>query len=380
MYIFEFVFWACVVIVLYVYAGYPLLCYVIASILNRLPARSSHQKSTTIIIAAYNEADQIVSTVHNKLDLVYPVEQLSIVVVSDGSDDGTDDQVAGISDSRVRLLRQEPRAGKTAALNLAVPLARGNIIVFSDANSLYAPTALKNLLAPFADPQVGYVTGRMVYKAPDGSLTGQGCSIYMLYENTLRKWETRLGSIVGVDGGIDAVRRELYEPMRADQLPDFVLPLNVREKGYRVVYEPEALLYEDALADAKGEFRMRVRVTLRALHALKDKAALLNPVKYGLFAWQLFSHKLLRYLAPLFLIVALVANLILAPSSTFWLCLIFLQFVFYLVAGFGHIMRHRHLPRVITLIYYLCLINLAAAVAILRFIRGEKQITWQPRT
>lgn len=367
-------------LIFYIYAIYPLLCSLLAGVLNRVPHRAEVVPTTTILIAAHNEASCIVATLRNKLALDYPADKLDIVVVSDDSADGTDERVEDLQESRIRLIRQEPRAGKTAALNLAVPHARGEILVFSDANSLYAPLAMRRLLAPFVDPGIGYVTGRMVYKADDGSLTGEGCSAYMRYENQLRSWETRMGSIVGVDGGIDAVRRELYEPMRPDQLPDFVLPLAVREKGFRVVYEPGALLYEDALGDPVDEFRMRVRVTLRALHGLRDKAALLNPIRYGLFAWQLLSHKLLRYLAPLFFLGAFLSNLVLARGSHFWTALLLLQVGFYGVAGIGYLLRHRRLPRLVVLAYYLCLINVAAAVALARFIRGEKQVVWQPRT
>ena len=159
----------------------------------------------------------------------------------------------------------------------------------------------------------------------------------MRYENALRAWETACGSIVGVDGGIDAVRRELQVAMRADQLPDFVLPLTVRERGFRVVYEPRALLYEDALAAAGDEFRMRVRVSLRALHALRDKRALLDPWRFGLFAWQLWSHKLLRYLAPLFQVGALASNAVLAWGPwSFWKGLFAAQLLFYVLAWAGH--------------------------------------------
>ena len=138
----------------------------------------------------------------------------------------------------VHLIRQEPRAGKTLALNLAVGRAKGEIIVFSDANSSYSPDALRCLVENFNDPEVGYVTGKMIYTNPDGSPVGDGCTAYMKYENFLRTLETRIGSMVGVDGGIDAVRKSLYRPMNPDQLPDFVLPLRVVEQGFRVVYEP----------------------------------------------------------------------------------------------------------------------------------------------
>jgi hypothetical protein len=176
------------------------------------------------------------------------------------------------------------------------------------------------------------------------------------------------------------MRRSLWRPMRADQLPDFVAPLQVREQGRRVVYQPRARLYEDALAETGDEFRMRVRVSLRAWWALKDKAALLNPARFGLFAWQLWSHKVLRYLAPLFQLGALAANLALATRGGVWLVLLAAQGIFYGVALAAHRLRRRRLPSVVTAAYYLCLLNLASGVAFVQFLRGKKKVVWQPRT
>jgi hypothetical protein len=180
------------------------------------------------------------------------------------------------------------------------------------------------------------------------------------------------------------MRREIYRPMNADQLPDFVQPLTVREQGYRVVYEPRALLYEDALAEASDEFRMRVRVSLRAFHALKDKCALLNPFKFGVFAWQLWSHKLLRYMAFLFMVGALVSNMILVVQpeySGLWNMLLLGQIFFYSLARYGQTMNShgQQPPRLVGLVYYLCVLNLASARAFWQFLQGRKQVTWKPR-
>ena len=382
-----FIFWVSIALVVYVYAGYPVLAKLLGAVVNRrvdAAVPGTWQPTVTVAIAAFNEAAHIEATVRNKLESDYPADRLQVVVVSDGSDDGTDAIVQGIDDPRVRLVRQEPRAGKTAGLNLILPEINTEVVVFSDANSLYRTDTITHLVAPLADPEVGYVTGRMVYRAPDGSLTGEGCSAYMVYENKLREWETQMGSIVGVDGGVDALRRELWTPMRPDQLPDFVEPLAVREQGFRVVYEPRALLYEDALAAADDEFRMRVRVSLRAFHALKDKAALLNPMRFGLFSWQLWSHKVLRYLAFLGLLGALLANWFLASQSQTpgWNLLMVGQIVFYGLAGYGGIMNSRGQapPRIVALVTYLCVLNLASALAFWRFLQGRKQVTWKPRT
>ncbi len=370
-------------LLVYVYVGYPLLCFVAGLLRRRTVHASTCTPRVSVLISAFNEADCIEATVRNKLDQDYPADLFEVIVVSDESMDGTDDiveQLAREHPGRVRLLRQEPRAGKTAALNMASRQATGDIFVFSDANSLYGLGALSILLEPFADPEVGYVTGRMVYRAPDGSLTGEGCSAYMAYENKLRILETSCGSVVGVDGGIDAVRASNYVEMRPDQQPDFVLPLSVVEQGFRVVHEPRALVYEDTLSRADDEFRMRVRVILRAWHALRDKAALLLPWRTGLFSMQLMSHKVLRYLAPVFQVALLLSNAALVGHGLVWDVFMILQGLFYAGALGGYLVRSKSLPPLLIFPYYLCLLNAAAGVALARFLRGDRLVTWQPRT
>ncbi len=377
-------FWSALLLGLYPYVLYPVLVWVAGRLRDRrIASRADHLPAVTVVIAAYNEARHIAATVRNKLAQDYPAERLEVLVISDESVDGTDALVSEIaaSDARVRLLRQVPRQGKTSALNWAVPQARGEIVVFSDANSIYRLDALRMLASNFADPAVGYVTGHMLYVNPDGSLVGDGCSAYMRYENAVRAAETRVGSVVGVDGGVDAVRKALYQPMRADQLPDFVLPLNVVQQGYRVVYEPRAALTEETLSSESGEFRMRVRVGLRAFWALWDKRALMNPFRRPLFAWQMVSHKLLRYLSFLPLAVAAVTNVALLSEGPIYRLAFAAQVTFFLLALLSRVGPEsvRRLGPVRYCAYFL-LLNVASAVAFFRFLRGQKQVLWQPRT
>ena len=368
---------------LYPYAGYPLVAWLLARLRNRSVAfDDSYLPAVTVVTAARNEAKCIEATVRNKLAADYPAERLDVVVISDESDDGTDDIVARIAaehPGRVQLLRQAPRAGKTAALNLAVPQARGEIVVFADGNSLYHPQSLRRLVRNFADPAVGYVTGKMVYALHEGSAVGEGLSAYMRLENWLRAQETRIGSVVGVDGGIDAVRKRLYRGMTPDQLPDFVLPLDVVQQGSRVVFEGEALLQEESLATGEQEFRMRVRVALRALWALSDKRTLLNPARYGVFAFQLISHKLLRYLSFAPLAVAFVLGLWLARRGGLYPWLAAGQLAVVLLAWFGWQGRGLVNSRLQKLSLYFVLVNVASALAARRYLRGEKVVLWQPR-
>ncbi len=374
------IFWISVFLVFYVYFGYPLILWAITAIVKKPVRKKDILPSVTILIAAYNEEECIAATLDNKLSLDYPADRMELIVISDSSDDKTDEIVMSYAQRGVRLLRQSPRAGKTAALNMAVPHATGEILVFSDANSIYATDALKKLTRNFADPSVGYVTGKMIYTNPDGSPVGDGCSAYMKYENWLREKETLLGSVVGVDGGIDAMRKDLYSPLRADQLPDFVQPLKVVEKSYRVIYESEAILKEAALKDSSDEYRMRVRVTLRALWALWDMRKLLVGKGGWLFSWQLWSHKVLRYFCFVFLIAVLISNAFLISNITYAVIFV-LQIAGYCLALLSPVLIKKGVdPFGVRLLNYFVLVNFASLKAALKFLKGEKVVIWAPRT
>ena len=379
----EIAFWVCLGLVAYIYVGYFSGVFLLAPILNRNVSKADIAPRITVVISAFNEEREIESTVVNKLSQDYPADRLDVIVVSDGSTDRTDEIVRGLADrskGRLRLMRQDPRQGKTQAINMALHHTSADIVVFADANSIYASGAIRSLARNFADPAVGYVTGQMVYVNPEESGIGAGSGSYMSYENDLRKYETRLGSIVGVDGGIDAVRRQLYIPMRPDQLPDFVLPLSVVEQGKRVVYEPGAMVYETALSSSTAEFRMRVRVSLRALWALYDKRNLLNPVRYPLFAWQLLSHKVLRYLAFLPVLGLLTCNILVVNQHRFYSMLLVLQAVCYTAAALGHLVRRwSRVPEKALTPYYFVILNAACMMACWKFIQGQKMALWTPR-
>jgi cellulose synthase/poly-beta-1,6-N-acetylglucosamine synthase-like glycosyltransferase len=364
----------------YVYLGYPILVFLFSIIKNRKVKKGAHEPHVTILITAYNEEASIESTLKNKLALDYPKEKVEIIVISDGSTDKTDEIIKQYKRQGVRLLRQEPRAGKTSALNMAVPKAKGEILVFSDANSIYATDALNKLVQNFSDPNIGYVSGKMIYTNPEGTTIGDGCTAYMKYENYLRRFETKICSIVGVDGGVDAVRKSLYQPMNPDQLPDFVLPLKVVEQGYRVVYEPEAILKEASLKSSKDEYRMRVRVSLRSLWALSDMRNLLTFTGSKLFTWQLWSHKVLRYLCFVFLLGAYIVNLALWTEAPFYKFFFILQNLAYAGALLSPIMEKTGLSfKLIYILNYFVLLNLAAAHAFIKFLLRQKQVMWTPR-
>jgi cellulose synthase/poly-beta-1,6-N-acetylglucosamine synthase-like glycosyltransferase len=373
-------FWCLFLAVAYVYVGYPMAVWLLAKVRQRRVRTGPCEPRVSILIAAYNEEACIARTIENKLALDYPREKLEVIVVSDGSTDRTEEIVRRYASRGVKLLRQAPRHGKTAALNQAVSRAAGEVLVFSDANSLYERDALRRLVENFHDPTVGYVTGKLIYVTPEGATIGDGCSAYMKYENFLRLQETQLGSIVGVDGGIDAIRRTLYRSMRADQIPDFILPLRVVEQGYRVVYEPRAVLREEAHTSSEGEYRMRVRVSLRSLWALKDMKHLLNVARYGLFSWQFLSHKVLRYQSFALLLLMYIMNAALWTAGPLYRAIFLLQTVGYVLGYVGYRLDQKGRPNsYLTLPYYFALINLASGHAFLKFLSGRKQVVWIPR-
>jgi len=380
----EISFWSLLVAGLYPYILYPALVWLLGKFVHRPILRDPDFRPTvTIVVAAHNEALLIESTIRNKLQQDYPPDLIDILVVSDASNDGTDEIVRRLASTepRIRLLRQEVRQGKTAALNAACAQATGELMVFSDANSIYRPDALRVLVRNFADPNVGYVTGKMLYSNPDGSLVGDGCTAYMVYENLLRTFETRIGSIVGVDGAIDCIRKSLYRPMNPDQLPDFILSLDVIEQGYRVIYDADAVVMEEALSTDFAEHRMRERVALRGLWAMWDKIVLFNVLRYPLFSWQLVSHKWLRYLSAGPLLTAAVLNWVLLGHGHIYQIAASVQTLFFLLVAARLLGVRQVADRPLTrYCYYFALLNWSSATAFVKFIGGHKKAIWQPRT
>lgn len=376
----EIVFWLAVGAVTYIYVGYPLVMFLGSKLRGRRIEKVTSEPTVTILIAAHNEVAHIGRTLDNTLALDYDPLKLQIIVVSDGSIDGTDDVVRRYAERGVMLLRQEPRNGKTAALNSAVPHATGDVLVFADANSLYDKAALRHMVSNFADPTVGYVTGKLGYRNRDGSMTGDGCSLYMRYENFIRTCESDFGSLVGVNGGIDAVRRSLYVQMKPDDLPDLVLPLLVVARGFRVIYEPKALLTEEANSNARDEYRMRVRVSLRAIWTLADMPDMLSVRRHGFYAIQLLSHKALRYLAFAFIASTFFTAALLWPVGAIYRIAFVVQAAFGVLAWLGYLAERRGWQtRILSVPYYFVLVNAAALQACIKFARRERHRVWSPR-
>lgn len=372
--------WVSIVLIVYPYVIYPLAILLLGLVRPRKVKRATNVPTITILIPAYNEVDCIGATIQNKLDQGYPVDKLQIIVISDGSTDGTDAVVNSFAERGVTLLRREGREGKAAALNEAVRLARGEIVVFSDANTLFGPDALQRIAENFADPEVGYITGSLGFVTGMDNLSGAGVDAYMRYENLVRRIETSAGSIIGVNGGVDAIRRELYVDTPPHLITDFILPLTVIAGGHRVIFDPLVTAFEVPNTEIASEFRMRVRVALRALQGLTYMRRLFNPLRYPLVSFCMLSHKLLRYLGFVFMVSALLSNMVLALDDGFYQVLLALQLVAYSLALLG--LSHQlpgWLKKITVVPSYLVLSNTAFALATFRFLRGDTMAVWRPR-
>ena len=365
-------------LVVYVYAGYPLLLALVRALGGGKRVRCDEQMTplVTLVVSAFNEAAVIGEKIRNCLELDYPVDRLHIVVVSDASDDGTDEVVQGFAARGVELLRMGDRGGKTVGLNAAVAAARGDVIVFSDANAMYGRDVIRKLVRNFADPSVGAAVGESTYADMEvESERSEG--LYWRYETAIKRLESSIGSVVGGDGAIYAVRKSLYVPMRADALSDFVNPLQIVQSGHRCVYESAARSYERAADNFGKEFRRKVRIVNRAWRALWRMKSLLNPFRHGFFAFELFSHKLLRWLVPVFMVALLVINLLLLEQGRIYQFAMAAQGGFYLCAALGYVQRRRAsmLP-IFSVPYYFCLVNIASALGIVDAFRGKTYTTW----
>lgn len=375
----EILFWSSALAFLYTYIGYPMIIGLLGVLRPRPHLRAACEPTVTVVITAYNEERDLAAKLDNTLALDYDPAKLDVIVASDCSTDRTDEIARSFMARGVRLLRQNERQGKTAAQNAAVTQASGEIILFSDATTLYRPDVLRALTPNFADSTVGCVAGCLIYVDPTRSGTGRGARSYWSYETFLRRNESRISSLVGAPGCLYAVRREAYVPLYPEACSDFIIATKMVEQGLRAVYEPEAVCEEETNRRAGRELRMRVRIIAQTLTDLWQHRALLNPLRGGFFSVQLLSHKVLRYLVPFFLMIIFLTSAGLAMRSVFYAILFAAQVLFYLGALFGWLLERRGAtlgPMVLPA--YFVLANLAAVLAFYQFLRGERYARWEP--
>lgn len=376
----ETLFWASLIFVWYAYFGYPAALALLALFRNRPVRKSAMTPTVSLIVTAYNEREKIGQKIDNALQLKYPRDRIEIIVASDCSTDGTDGIVASYAAAGVKLVRAPERKGKENAQKHAIAAASGEILVFSDVATILPPTAIENIVMNFNDKTVGCVSSVDRFVDREGNLSGEGA--YVRYEMLLRDLETRVNSLVGLSGSFFAARREVCRNWAADLQSDFNTLLNSVKLGLRGVSDRESVGYYLNLADERKEFQRKVRTVVRGISVFMRSLPLLNPLRHGLFSWQLVSHKLCRWLVPFALLLLLASNVLLvfAPRATnpVYALFLLLQFLFYGAAILGRMSRALQAKAFVRIPAFFVTVNLSILLAWLKYLRGTRAVSWEP--
>ncbi len=376
----EWSFWACVGGVTYAYVLYPAVIYALSRIIGQEPRCEAIDERDlprlSLLIAAHNEEDVIEARIRNALALDYPRDRFEIVIASDGSSDQTANIVRRF-DGQVRLLDYRSRRGKSATLNAAMREVTGEIVMLSDANTSIDPSAARRLARWFVDPDIGAVCGRLVIVDPQHGANVDG--VYWKYETFLKRCENRLGALLGSNGAIYAIRRELFEPIPDNTIvDDFVIPLRARLRSdCRLIYDVDAVGIEEAAPHLKDEFRRRVRIGAGGFQAIGLLWPLLSP-RFGWTAFAFLSHKVFRWLCPLLLLVALGTSMLLAEGNALYLALLAAQILFYATPALTPLLPGSPgFLRPVRLAAMFVGMNLALLLGLVRWLRGAQQGIWQ---
>jgi glycosyltransferase involved in cell wall biosynthesis len=372
----KIVFWFSIFFIFYAYLGYPLVLMAISLIRNRPVKRARIIPRVSLIIAAYNEEKRIDEKIQSTLKLDYPKDQLETIVASDCSTDHTDDIVRSYASHGIRLIRAAERRGKEAVQKLAVEAAAGEVLIFSDAATLLPDNAISSIVQNFADPTVGCVSSVDRFIDPEGKISGEG--VYVRYEMFLRDLEASVNTLVGLSGSFFAARRVVCQDWAVDLPSDFNTLLNAVKLGFRGVSDPHSIGYYKGISDERKEFDRKVRTVLRGISVLMKRRSMMNPFRYGLFAWQLLSHKLCRWLVPFAMFLAFFSNELLVHDLAFYLYVFIFQCVFYAFAIWGIRANRCSKKYFLKIPQFWVLVNLSILNAWYRYARGERMMSWEP--
>lgn len=386
----EVTFWMCVCAVAYNYLGYPLVLFVLSVLsqaksdvgfLLRRTARrqsspSEYLPRVAVLISAYNEEAVIQAKAKNSLELDYPEELLEILIGLDAPTDASAEVLAQLRSKRLRIVHFSERQGKLGVLSSLAQQTRAEILVITDSNTVLQRDCIRKLVRHFTDPKVGAVSGEETRVAAPGTDPAAE-SLYWKYESALKFMEGRLNCTLGGNGSVLAVRHHLFRPNKQSIIEDFQIPLEIRLKGYRVVYDPEAIAIEEIAPTTRAQSARRVRIATGGYQTLFANLGCLNP-RNGLLAFCFFSHKVLRWLTPLLLLIALVCNTMLISKGKFSV-LLAAQMAFYLAAYVGY--RRKKAGKVSSLFsapFNFCMMNAALLLGFFRYVSGNRKLTWNP--
>ncbi len=376
-----FLFWFSLILIVYAYAGYPLLLLVVSRLFKKPVRKKEAERQVTIILSAFNEEKSIEQKLLNLLELNYPEEKLEILVGSDGASDKTDEIISKFHSTRIRFFRFVKNFGKPHVLNALIKEARGEILIFTDARQEFDRDAIRALVSNFEDPLVGCVSGELYFKQDPnagGSVSG-GMDAYWRYEKFLRKKESEIGSMLGATGAIYAIRKKLFPKTLPEDIlvDDMYIPLEIIRQGYRAIFESEAQAYDKASEQGAQEFKRKTRTLAGNYQVFMYFLDLFIPFKSPI-AWQLFSHKFLRLMVPFFLLGLFVSNPFLLEHPFYFLVFV-TQVLFYGLALFEvwRIRLQKNGKGIGYIPYTFCLLNYSALVGFFRFITGKQKATWE---
>ena len=362
--------------IFYSYIGYPLSLILLGWINRKEVMKGELITDVTIIITAYNEEKRIRQKIENTLAIEYPQERLQIVIVSDGSTDATNDIVNGYGNSKIQLLALKNRTGKENAQKEALKFVHGEIVVFTDIATMIEPSGIRKIVSNFTDPTIGCVSSEDRFLGRGGAPSGEG--FYVRYEMMLRRLESRVNSLVGLSGSFFAARKTVVQDFQGDMQSDFRTLLNSVKLGLRGVSDPEVTGSYLDVSDPDREFDRKIRTILRGLTVYFRHMEFLNVFKYGVFSYQYFCHKLLRWLVPFLLVSAFVANLFLSKASNTYFVLLTVQLVFYGIGILGWLSKKYRSINIIKIPFYFLTVNMSILIAWWRYLRRERIVMWTP--
>lgn len=382
-------FWILLFIVFYTYIGYGIFLFIVTR-LKRLFRRKQdvytddYEPEVTLFICAYNEKSFVNSKMKNSRELDYPLSKIHIIWVTDGSDDGTAEELMKYNGVEIHHLPD--RMGKINAMNRGMKFVKTPIVIFTDANTMLGKASVRNIVKHFSNPKVGCVSGekRILMKEKD-SAAGSGEGIYWKYESTLKKWDSELHSVVGAAGELFAIRTLLYRYVEEDTLlDDFVISLRIAMDGYLIKYDPDAYAMESASANVKEELKRKIRISAGGIQSVIRLTPLLNIFRYGILSFQYISHRVLRWtLAPVSLMMLLPVNLVIALkhgilTPDFYSVFFWLQVSMYLAALAGWYFENKKMRvRLLFVPYYFIIMNVSVFLGFRRYLTGKQSVVWE---
>jgi cellulose synthase/poly-beta-1,6-N-acetylglucosamine synthase-like glycosyltransferase len=356
--------------IVYPYLIYPICLAMLVRLVGREVKRYEIFPYLSILCIVFNEEDNVERKIESIRRVEYPEDRIEVVFVSDGSTDMTDSILMNMKD--IRFIRFEGRNGKAHIINRVMDSLQGELVVFTDVRQEFSPDALKEIVKSFADPEVGCVSGELVFRDPESGF-GEGVSLYWRYEKLIRRLESELDSVVGATGAFYAIRKENFRRINDDSILDDVeIPMAISREGKRVLFDSKAVIFDNVKEEPAGEFVRKARTMAGNFQLLANNPWLLSPSKNRLF-WQYVSHKLLRLTAPLFMIILLVSNIFLLGKRIFFDLVLLFQAVFYIVGSTGFFVRYR-LPGICS---SFILMNLAVVSGFWKFVRGDIHTAWK---